>query len=254
MFDETVEVTAVILLGLVIGSFLNVCIVRIPVGESIVFGRSRCMSCGAAIKPYDLVPVVSYIILRGRCRNCKSRISPRYPAVELLNAALWLCAYFAFGLTARGLVAMVFLSALIVVSFIDIDTKTIPNGPVLFLAAVGALDLIFDCSVPFYENLLGVLAAGGPLFAIMLASRGGMGGGDVKFASAAGLTLGWKLSLVGLFFAFVIGAVFGLIYMCAAHKDGKSQIPFAPFLSAGMLIALFFGSAIIQFYASAFLS
>lgn len=250
MFFEIVTCIAIAVVGLVVGSFLNVCIARIPRGESIVFGRSHCMSCGAPIKPYDLVPVISYIVLRGRCRNCKAKISPRYPTVELLNALMWLAAYFAFGLTAKGLIAMAFLSVLIVISFIDIDTKLIPNGLVLCLAAVGVLACIFDTSMPFYENLLGVLAAGGPLLFIMLVSRGGMGGGDIKFMAAAGLTLGWKLSLVSLFFAFIVGAVFGLIYMLAAGKDKKSQIPFAPFLSVGTVIALFFGETLIQAYTS----
>lgn len=252
MLVGIVTAVFIVLFGLAVGSFLNVCILRIPAGKSIVLGRSHCMSCKMPIKPYDLVPVISYIVLKGKCRNCKATISPRYPAVELLNAALWLSAYLAFGLTAKAFISMAFISALIVASFIDIDTKLIPNKVALCLAVIGALSCAFDASMQFYDYILGVLAAGAPLLIIALATRGGMGGGDVKFAAVSGLTLGWRLSLTALLFAFVIGAVFGLIYMFATGKGRKSQIPFAPFLSVGMLIALFFGNTLVQIYASAF--
>lgn len=241
-----------VILGLIFGSFLNVCIYRIPKKESIVFGHSHCMSCGSNLTPLDLVPVFSFIFLGGKCRHCGARISPRYPVVESLNAALWVCAFFTFGLSFRTITAAAFISGLIVLTFIDIDTKTIPNGVVIYLLAVGAVNCFADTSEPFYWKIIGVFAGGLPLLIIALASRGGMGGGDVKIAAAAGLLLGWKLSLFALLAAFVTGAVFGVIYMAAAKKSGKTQIPFAPFLSAGMLIALFFGNPLINLYLTFF--
>lgn len=251
-FIQTISIIFTILFGLVFGSFLNVCIFRIPRGESIVFGRSHCMSCGKTILSRDLVPVVSFLWLRGRCRNCGAKISSRYPSIELLNALLWLAAFFEFSFSAKGIAAMAFISGLIVISFIDIDTKLIPNGLVIYLLCVGVLTCVFDAGTPVFERLLGVVAAGAPLLLILLVSRGGMGGGDVKFAAAAGLFLGWRLSLLSLFFAFITGATFGLVYLFAAHKDRKTQIPFAPFLAIGMTLSLLFGDRLIAVYTAAF--
>lgn len=241
-----------VLLGLVFGSFLNVCIYRIPKKEPIVFGRSHCMSCGTTLKPIDLVPVFSFIFLGGKCRHCKAKISIRYPLVELLNTGLWISAFYIFGYSFKTLTAFAFISGLIVLSFIDIDTKTIPNGLVIYLLVVGALNCIADNSSPLYGKLIGIFACGLPLLVIALVIRGGMGGGDVKFAFAAGLFLGWQHSLLALFIAFVTGAVFGLVYMLITKKDGKSPIPFAPFLSLGMVISMFFGDSLIRFYLSLF--
>lgn len=240
-----------VVFGLVFGSFLNVCIYRIPRGETIVFGRSHCMTCGKTIQARDLVPVISYLWLHGKCRSCGSKISPQYPTVELLNSALWLSAYAAFGVSLKTLAAMAFISGLIVVSFIDINTKLIPNGLVIYIFIIGVLSFFTD-SIPWYEKLIGVAACGAPLLVILLVSRGGMGGGDVKFAAAAGLFLGWRLGLISLFFSFIIGAVFCLVYMRVTRCGRKTQIPFAPFLAAGMSVALFFGNTLIGLYTAAF--
>lgn len=211
------------------------------------------MSCGTTLKPIDLVPVFSFIFLRGKCRYCGAKISIRYPLVELLNAGLWISAFYIFGISLRTLTAFAFISGLIIISFIDIDIKTIPNGLVIYLVAVGALNCVADNSSPLYAKLIGIFACGLPLLIIALISRSGMGYGDVEFAFAAGLFLGWQHSLLALFIAFVTGAVFGLIYMLVTKKDGKTPIPFAPFLSFGMLISLFFGDAILRLYFSLFL-
>lgn len=249
-FIDIIYAVSSIVFGLVFGSFLNVCIYRIPRGETIVFGRSHCMTCGETIKSRDLIPVFSYLWLRGKCRNCGAKISPQYPIVELLNAILWFCAYKMFGASFMTLAAMAFISGLIVTAFIDINTKLVSNKLVLYLFIVGVISCFID-SLPWYEKLLGIAACGGPLLIILIASRGGMGGGDVKFAAAAGLFLGWRLGFLSLFFSFIIGAVFGLIYMCVTKCGRKAQIPFAPFLAAGMLVALFFGNTLIDFYVTA---
>lgn len=251
-FEMTVFVILTALFGLVFGSFLNVCIFRIPKGESIVFGRSHCMSCGNIIKARDLFPVISYIVLRGRCRNCGAKISMRYPIVEALNALIWTATAIVFGITPKTIIYMMFISGIIVTSFIDIDTNLIPTSLVLYILIIGAAFCFLDNQVPFYDKLIGLAAGGAPLLLILIASHGGMGLGDVEFAAAAGLLLGWKLILLSLFCAFIIGGIFGAVLMVKKHKSGKTRIPFAPFLSLGMLIAALFGNSIINLYASAF--
>lgn len=251
-FETAAFIVLTAIFGLLFGSFLNVCIFRIPKGESIVFGRSHCMSCGAKIKARDLVPVASFIVLRGRCRNCGERISARYPAVEALNAILWVVAAVIFGITPEAVVYMLFISGIIVISFIDIDTNLIPTGLVIYILIVGAVFCFFDNAVPFYDKLIGVAAGGAPLLLILLVSRGGMGLGDVEFAAAAGLLLGWKLMLLSLFLSFLAGGAFGAAAMLAKHKSGRTKIPFAPFLSLGMLIAALLGNGIINLYLSTF--
>lgn len=237
-----------VMFGLVFGSFLNVCIYRIPKNESIVFGRSHCMSCGKQISSFDLIPVASYLILRGKCRNCGARISPRYPAVEVLNAALWAAALLRFGYRPETILYMAFLSGLIVLSLIDIDEKIVPNGMILYFILIGLISCFFRNGLTLWDKLLGVAAAGVPLLLILLISRGGMGGGDVEFAAAAGLLLGWKLSLFALFAAVIMGGIFGAALMIFKHKSGKSEMPFIPFLAGGAAISLFFGTTLLSFY------
>jgi leader peptidase (prepilin peptidase)/N-methyltransferase len=248
----TVYIIFTALFGLAFGSFLNVCIYRLPSGESIVFGRSHCMACGKVIAERDLVPVFSYLVLRGRCRSCGKRISPRYPVIEALNAVLWVAAFLVFGMKTETIVYMAFISGLIVISVIDIDTSLIPNGIVIYLLVVGVLSCFFGGGVPLYEKIIGIAAGGLPLLLIVIASRGGMGGGDVEFAAVAGLLLGWKLAIFALFAAFIIGGLAGAVLMLVARRSGKTHMPFAPFLSLGMLAALFFGNNLIGLYLTAF--
>lgn len=251
-FYYFVAACCVVVLGLVFGSFLNVCIYRIPKSETIVYGRSHCMSCGHELSPLDLIPVFSFIFLGGKCGYCGSKISLRYPLVELLNASLWFFSYLRFGLHLQTIAVFAFVSGLIVLSFIDIDTKTLPNGVIIYLAVVAILNGIADVKAPFYSIIIGAAAFGVPLLLIAIITRGGMGGGDVKFAFAAGLFLGWKLSLFALFSAFITGALFGVIFMIVKKRSGKTQIPFAPFLAVGILAALFWGDSLINLYLSLF--
>ena len=236
--------------GLLIGSFLNVCICRIPKKETIVTGRSHCMSCGAPIKWYDLVPVVSFLVLRGRCRSCGRRISPRYPAVELLNAALYLLLYLSRGLTLALLPLAAGVSALIVAGMIDFDTGEIPNGVSIFLLAAGTAALVLDGSVPVAARLLGLLAASVPLLIAAAASRGGMGLGDVKLAGAAGLVAGWQGSLLALLLASVTGAIAACALVLLKKRTFKSSIAFGPFLAAGFIFSILYGAPLLRWYFS----
>ncbi len=240
-----------LLFGLVIGSFLNVCICRVPLKQSVAAGRSYCPSCGHALKPLDLVPVFSYLFLRGKCRYCGERISAQYPLVELLSAGLYVLSFYIFGLTWMTLASWAFVSVLIVASMIDIHTFEIPDGASIAILVIGAACFFLPDSLLWWERLLGVLCAAGPLLLVVLLSRGNaMGLGDVKLMAASGLVLGWKLSLFSLLSAVVIGAIVGVVLIASKKKGRKDAIPFVPMLSAGLVTALFWGNAAIAWYVS----
>lgn len=236
--------------GLVFGSFLNVCICRIPVGQSIAKASSYCPNCGKPLKPIDLIPVLSYFFLRGKCRYCGEKISFQYPAVELLTGGLFVLAFYFFGLAWMTPVSWALICVLIVASVIDIRTMEIPDSLSIVLLVVGVA-CFFIPGLLWWERLLGAVCAALPLLLITLISRGrAMGMGDVQLMAAVGLILGWRLSLFSLLAAVVIGAIVGVI-LIAAHKKGrKDAIPFVPMLSAGVLLSLFAGDAIISWYAS----
>jgi len=247
-----VLITGVFVLGLLFGSFLNVCIYRIPSGESIVTGRSHCTSCGEAIKPYDLIPLLSYFILKGRCRNCGGAISPRYPIIEFLNAVLYAALFYRYGLTPAFCIYALFVSALIVATFIDIDKMVIPDRINISIIVIGVFACFISRDILWWERVIGFFAASFPLLIAMLISKGGMGFGDIKLAAAAGLVVGYKFALFSLLASCIIGAVYGIIYIRAKGANLKTAIPFGPFLSIAFFISLFFGKIIISSYLSLF--
>jgi leader peptidase (prepilin peptidase)/N-methyltransferase len=212
-------------LGLCIGSFINVVIYRLPRGESIVTGRSHCTHCGKMIAWYDLFPLLSYLLLGGRCRNCKTPISWRYPLVEGLTAGLFLVLYLHFGLTAP-MIKYLFLAALLVaVSFIDLEHFIIPNGLVLAGVIFGIGISFFIHNVSFLSALLGAVSCSGFLLLASLISRGGMGLGDVKLAVVTGLFLGWPLGPLGLLIGICIGGLLGIVLLVTGTKGRKDPIP-----------------------------
>lgn len=238
--------------GAAIGSFLNVCIFRIPAGQSIVKPLSRCPSCEHPIRFYDNIPIISFILLRGRCRDCGAKISWRYPLVELISGLLALALFLKFGPTLNFLVFFIFTAVLIVIAFIDIDHQIIPDIlslpgiPVFFLAAV------FIVKVPWHEALIGLVVGGGILLAIALfyefiAKREGMGGGDIKLLAMIGGFFGWKALIFILLFSSLTGAVVGLAAMIIKKKDMKYAVPFGPFLSAAAVAYIFWGDIFMRF-------
>jgi leader peptidase (prepilin peptidase)/N-methyltransferase len=235
----------VALLGLCVGSFLNVVIYRLPRGESIVSGRSHCTHCDKAIAWYDLIPLLSYLLLGGRCRYCKTVISRCYPLVECLTAGLFLALFLHFGLHPI-LSKYLFLTALLVaVSFIDLEHFLIPNR--LVLAGV-ILGIGFDFFIPdisFWSALLGAVTCSGFLFLVALVSRGGMGLGDVKLAVVTGLFLGWPEGPVGLLAGVCAGGLLGIVLLATGIKGRKDPVPFGPFIALGAMIALFWGREIL---------
>lgn len=241
----------IIIIGLMIGSFLNVCIYRIPLGRTIVKGRSYCPSCGKLIPWYLNIPVLSWLFLRGRCRSCREPISPVYPSVELLNALLTYSAFLHFGYNMPAVLAAALFSVLIVISFIDLRHQVIPDGLVIAILVLGAVNApyrIFIFGEPWHLFAAGVLAAALPLFVLGLIFPDSLGGGDVKLMAAAGLFLGWKLVLLALFLGNFL-ALFYVIALLILRKFNRSApIPFAPFLSAGMVCSLLAGDLLIEVY------
>jgi leader peptidase (prepilin peptidase)/N-methyltransferase len=234
--------------GLALGSFLNVVAARVPLRRSIVRPPSACMSCGEAIRWYDNVPLVSYAVLRGRCRHCRVRIRLVYPAVELVTAVLLAGCVVAFGLSAKAAIAAFFCAVLVAVSVIDLEHRIIPNRIVLpafvvVLAANTALD-------PSPQWALGALGASGFLFAAALAYPAGMGMGDVKLALLMGAALGKTVSVAVM--AGLVAAMVPGVLLIARHgaKARKMGIPFGPFLAVGSVVALFWGRNILHAYFS----
>jgi leader peptidase (prepilin peptidase) / N-methyltransferase len=252
----------VFIFGAIVGSFLNVCIARIPKGASLVSPPSHCPNCKDPIRFYDNIPLVSYIFLLGRCRSCGEGISPRYFIVELLMASLAVTLYYQFGFSLAFLVSCVFVAALIVISFIDLDLRIVPDVISLpgiiagLLFSVVARYIINDPSelIPSPLNaLIGVLVGGGFLLALAWGYEAftgveGMGGGDIKLLAMIGAFLGWTSIPFTLFFASLTGSVIGLGFMIGKGVGRRFGLPFAPFLCLGALLYLFFGNELIQFY------
>lgn len=246
----------VFLVGLCIGSFLNVCIYRLPNSESIVHPRSSCPQCGEMIKVYDNIPVASYIALGGRCRFCRVKIPMRYPVVELLGGLFALAVFLKFGLHLESLIYYVYIVALITVTFIDIDHRIIPDritlpGIPLFFAASFGLP-----AVTYVESLLGVLVGGGSLLLVawvysLVTKKEGMGGGDIKLLAMIGAVIGWQGVLFTIFVASLTGTLAGVAAMLQAGKTEngmKLKVPFGPFLSIGGILYIFFGTELIRWY------
>jgi len=242
-----------VLFGAMIGSFLNVCICRIPEGKSIVTPGSHCPQCGKAIRWYDNLPVISFLLLRGRCRHCRRSISVQYPLVEGITAILSLLLFIRFGPSLRYVIYFAFTAALVVITVIDLYHQIIPD--VISLPGIGA-GLLASWILPeasVVNALLGVLLGGGSLFLVAtlyewLFKREGMGGGDVKLLAMIGAFLGWKAVILTILFSSLIGSIVGVAVMLWKGRDFKYAIPFGPFLSLGALIALFYGEPLIFWY------
>jgi leader peptidase (prepilin peptidase)/N-methyltransferase len=247
------------LLGLVVGSFLNVCIWRIPRNQSIVRPASRCPSCGKPLRPWHNIPLVSYLFLRGRCASCGAPISPRYPLVEALNAALYVGVLYRFGWGWHLPVYLAFVSSLIVITFIDLDFQIIPDGITLSWIPLALLAGAFLLPDPFMPGRLlgwkmsleGAAAGLGLFYLVAVLSRGGMGGGDVKMMGMVGALLGWKGVLLTTFVGSVSGSVVGVYVVLARGGGRKTKVPFGPFLALGALVSLLVGREIVRWYLHA---
>jgi leader peptidase (prepilin peptidase)/N-methyltransferase len=253
---ELFEYITITAFGLIVGSFLNVCIWRIPRGQSIISPRSRCPSCGVPIMAWENIPLLSYLVLRGRCRHCKTRISFRYPLVEALNAFLYVLVLYRFEAGVHLPFYLAFVSSLIVITFIDLDFQIIPDRITLVWIPVGLLAGSLILPDPFMRNealgwqssVIGAASGFGLFFTVALLSRGGMGGGDIKMMSMVGAFMGWRAVLLTTFVGSLLGSLIGLFLMAYKGKGRKTKIPFGPFLACGALISLFLGQEIIRWY------
>jgi leader peptidase (prepilin peptidase)/N-methyltransferase len=240
----------VLLYGLVIGSFLNVCIFRIPNKETIVTERSHCMSCGYQLSWYDLIPVASWLALRGRCRKCQARISAQYPLVEASNGILYVMVFLTNGLNWTSVVYCFLVSALIVLSVIDLRTYEIPFGINIFILVLGLIHLALDYN-HWAEYVIGFLAISLPLYLLLVISKGrAIGGGDVKLMAAAGLLLGWKRIILAFVLGCIIGSVIHIIRIRLANAE--HMLAMGPYLSLGILLAVLWGDTWIHAYLSLF--
>jgi leader peptidase (prepilin peptidase)/N-methyltransferase len=266
----------VFLFGLVIGSFLSVCILRIPADKSIVFPASGCPKCGEGIAPYDNIPVVSWIILGGKCRHCKRKISAMYPAVELLTGLLFLACYFAFGPTLEALKWAVFASLLVVLTITDLRERILPNAVNFFGLGAGLVFSLFTkpvdgtalwlanrwfdfpppaAALSFADAILGAAVGSGLLWVVAegyfrLRGREGMGLGDVKMMAAVGAFLGLKRTLMTVLAGSLLGSVIGIAVIAVSRKGRDYELPFGTFLGAGALLVLFFGTPALHWYQS----
>lgn len=246
-------VIVVFVFGLCVGSFLNVCIYRVPESKSIAYPGSMCPLCGAKIQFYDNIPLLSYALLKGRCRNCRTPISLRYPLVELLSGALAVSILIRYGLTPEAAVIFVFVAVLIVITFIDIDHRIIPD--VISLPGIAAFFLAARLipTVTWRDSLIGIVVGGGSLFLVawlyhLITRKEGMGGGDIKLLAMIGAMIGWKGVLFTIFASSATGTVVGLIVMLIKRQNMKLAVPFGPFLAFGAVVYLFYGPQLIAWY------
>ncbi len=238
--------------GLIIGSFCNVVIYRLPLGKSIVTPASQCRFCRSYIRPWDNIPLLSYFLLRGRCRFCQEPISMRYPAVECISGTLFVLLYLKFELTMTFIVYALLTSALLVIALIDLDHKIIPNTITLPGMAVGlGLSLVALPITPL-ASLYGLIIGGAIFYLMAFISKGGMGGGDIKLIAMIGAFLGLQGGLFTIFTSALLGSVVGLTLMLLRKKGRKDRIPFGPFLSCGAIIFMLSGDYLIERYLNLF--
>jgi leader peptidase (prepilin peptidase)/N-methyltransferase len=239
--------------GLLIGSFLNVLIYRIPREESIAFPGSHCPECSHKLSWYDNIPVLSYIMLRGKCRYCNTKISLKYPLIEAANAIIYIVIYIYFGWSLDFIFYALIASALIAIFMIDLKEQVIPDSLVLSILVIEVIHklsnyFVFGKSLHLLDSLLGLIIAGGLFLLIVLISKGGMGGGDVTLIGALGFVLGLKGILLTIYFSFILGAIISIFLLATGLKTRKDPIPFGPFIILGFFIVLLWGNGIISWY------
>lgn len=250
-FVESMLYFTIFVFGICIGSFLNVVIWRVPNKLSFVTGRSFCPKCNEQIKSYDLIPIFSFLFLGGKCRNCHSKISFRYPLIEFIVGILYVFSFYVLGFTLSAILVCALVSILVCVTMVDFDTMEIPDGfnLMLIIPAIAAIFVFPEVSIT--ARIIGLFAVSLPMFLIAWLT-GGFGGGDIKLIAVCGFLLGWQNVLVATFIALVLGAIVG-VYLKATHKIEKNQpIPFGPYLCAGIYIAILFGNLLVDSYLSLF--
>lgn len=240
------------LLGVVVGSFLNVVITRLPRNKSLVTPASHCPVCGSPIRWHDNIPILSFLWLRGRCRGCRARISWRYPAVEAVTAWLFWLAAWRIGWQVELILVWLFLSALVAITGIDLEHQLIPDRITLPGIVLGFLANLLTHQVSWTDSLIGIFVGGATFFVIILVSGGGMGGGDMKLGAMIGAFLGWRLTVLTIFFAVFLGGAIATGLLLTGVRRRKDPVPFGPFLALGSVVNLFWGDTILLWYLRSF--
>lgn len=253
MNTESIMTIFSLLFGLSLGSFLNVCIYRIPLKKSIINPPSSCPRCGERIRFYDNIPLISYILLMGKCRDCRESIPIQYPIVEAVTGLLSTALFIRYGLTPQYILFLLFVASLVVISFIDLQHQIIPDIISLPGILIGLIISFFVTSISWVESLFGIIGGGGFLFLVAiifekLTGKEGMGGGDVKLLAMIGAWMGWKTLPFVVLISSLAGMVIGGGSLLLTGKGLRVKIPFGPFLAIGALVYLFLGYEIVTWY------
>ena len=248
------------IMGSSLGSFFNVCIYRIPNKKSVVNPPSHCYNCNTRLKPLDLVPILSWTLLRGKCRYCGQKISPRYALVELLTGLLFVLVYGVYGPNLITIYYFLLVSLLVIITFIDLDHYIIPDGLVIFGSVGAVIFNILGLGAGIKDSLLGGLICGGGMLVLiylieLILRKEVMGGGDIKLFGMVGLFLGVKLGLLTILLSVYVGAIYGvgnIIYSRFKKKEFNSMIPYGPFISVGALLSILYGMSMINWYIGLF--
>ncbi|KXG76778.1 prepilin peptidase [Thermotalea metallivorans] len=245
--------STILLFGILIGSFLNVCIYRIPRGASVAFPPSHCTKCNHPLKIRDIIPMISYIILQGKCRYCGETISPQYPLIEVLNGLFYVFLFNIFSFSFLFISYAILISLLIVVTWIDLRHQVIPDEVMIFGFIFSLfLHLFHEARFIFNHGIPGFFIGGGVLLLIALLTNGAMGGGDIKLMAMLGFWLGWKNIILIIFFSFFIGAVVSVTLILTKTKRRKDYIPFGPFIALATVTTVFWGESMVKWYFHAF--
>jgi len=237
--------------GILIGSFLNVCIYRMPRNEGVALERSHCMNCGYQLRWFDLIPIFSYLFLKGECRRCKEKISIQYPIIELLNGVAYLGIYRLLGLQIETILACLLFSALLILFMTDLSHQIIPNEVVLFILFLGGVQTWLDGR--YLYHIIGFFAVSGFLLLLVAITRKPLGMGDIKLMAVAGLLLGWDKIILALMIGAILGSLIGVTLILMGKLKLKDYVPFGTFLATGIMIGMLFGELMIQYYIIMFL-
>ncbi|MCL2424789.1 MAG: prepilin peptidase [Oscillospiraceae bacterium] len=249
MYDLITIYTFLVIVGACIGSFINVVISRLPIkGAFLASKRSRCLKCDKELKPYDMIPILSWLILKGHCRNCKMKIPIQYPLVELSCALLAVVTFMRFGLSLETILAFGVTVTLLAISVIDLQTSKIPNSLVIAIAVFAVAAIWFFPHATLLERVIGFFIISIPLLIITLVVNGAFGGGDIKLMAACGFLLGWQDTLLAFFIALLLGGVCAIFLISTGKRARGEHMVFGPAISLGVAISLFFGYDIISWY------
>lgn len=240
------EIIIIFIIGILTGSFLNVCIYRIPKKQSTTYPSSHCPKCEKSLKPADLIPVISYFLNKGNCKYCGEKISPQYPIVEMLNGIIYLLLFLKLGYTILFIKYAILGSLLIIISFIDYKLRIIPDKLIRFGLFTGIIFNIISFNGDFVNGFIGLFVGGG-IF-LIIAIFGPMGGGDIKLMGVLGLWLGWKHILVVSLLSFIIGAIVSILLLITKIKGRKDTIPFGPFIAIATMVVILYGVRIMTWY------